>query len=105
MSRELSERVDGFLVRGAVGRADVGVGREVEVGCVGGTFRVVEVGLETAGFDRGAAAPKLRGRGTVACATAGFETTAFGRLNIGSSRSSSSTISPITGTMTYHMQT
>ena len=94
MSRELSESVDGFLVRGAVGRVEFGVGREVEVGRVGGIIRVVGVALGSAGFDTGPAAPGARGRGTVACATAGFEIAAFGRLNIGSSKSSSSIISP-----------
>ena len=105
MSRELSESVDGFLVRVAVGRVVLVVGREVEVGRVGGIVRVGRVGLDSAGRDTGRTTPVVRGRGTVAEGTAGFETTAFGRLNIGSSRSSSSTVSPITGKMTYHMRT
>ena len=105
VSRALSESVDGFLERGAVGRADVAAGRDVEIGRVGGTVRVGRVGLDPAGRDTGRAAPVVRGRGTVAGGTAGFETAAFGRLNIGSSKSSSSTISPITGKMTYHMRT
>ena len=93
MSRELREMVDGFLERVAVGRVEVAAGRDVEVGRVGGIVRVVRVGLDPAGLDIGAAAPGARGRGTVADTIAGFETGAFGRLNIGSSRSSSSTIS------------
>jgi hypothetical protein len=95
--RELSERVDGFLVRGAVGRVVVGVGREVEVGRAGAITRSVRDGIVDAGraasFDPRVTVPKVRGRGTVA---AGFKT-ALGRLNIGSSKSSSSTISPALG--------
>jgi hypothetical protein len=97
VSRELSERVDGFLVRGAVGRVEVGVGWEVDVGRGGAMTPLVRDGTVVAGlaasFDTGVTAPKVRGRGTGVDVTAGFET-ALGRLNIGSSRSSSSTISP-----------
>jgi hypothetical protein len=97
VSRELSERVDGFLRRGAVGRVVVGVGREVDVGRAGAITPLVRDGTVDPGlaasFDPGVAAPKVRGRGTEVDVTAGFET-ALGRLNMGSSRSSSSTISP-----------
>jgi hypothetical protein len=97
VSRELSEMVDGFLVRGAVGRVDVGVGREVDVGRAGAIPPLVRDGTVVAGlaasFDPEVTAPKVRGRGTDVDVTAGFET-ALGRLNIGSSRSSSSIISP-----------
>jgi hypothetical protein len=95
VSRELSERVDGFLVRGAVGRVVVGVGREVDVGRAGAITPLVRDGTVDTGLAAGletGVAP-TRGRGTVADVTAGFKT-ALGRLNIGSSKSSSSTISP-----------
>ena len=90
MSREMSERADGFLAS-AVGRVVLVAGRDMEVGRVGGTFRVVGVGLETAGLDAVPAARGARGRGAVAVAIAGFETGTLGRLNIGSSKSSLST--------------
>jgi hypothetical protein len=95
LSRELSERVDGLLVRGAVGRVDVGVGREVDVGRAGAITPLVRDGIVDAGLAMGLETEvvPMRGRGTVADVTAGFKT-AFGRLNIGSSKSSSSTISP-----------
>jgi hypothetical protein len=95
VSRELSERVDGFLVRGAVKRVVVGVGREVDVGRAGAITPLVRDGIVDAGLAMGLETEvvPMRGRGTVADVTAGCKT-ALGRLNIGSSRSSSSTISP-----------
>jgi hypothetical protein len=95
--RELRERVDGFLMRGAVGRVDVGVGREVDVGRAGAITPLVRDGIVDTGLAAGletGVAPKVRGRGTAADVTAGLGTATFGRLNIGSSKSSSSTISP-----------
>jgi hypothetical protein len=95
VSRELSERVDAFLMRGAVKRVVVGVGREVDVGRAGAIAPLIRDGTVDTGLAAGletGVAP-TRGRGTVADVAADFKTT-LGRLNIGSSRSSSSTISP-----------
>ena len=96
--RELSERVDGFLVRSAVGRVVVGVGREVTIGRTGAVTALVRDGTVNPGlaasFDPGVTVPNARGRGRVVGVTTDFKT-ALGRLNIGSSKSSSSTISPL----------
>lgn len=92
--RGFSEMVDRSLMRGAAGRVVVGVGRETDVGRAGGITRLVRDGIVDVGLGAGletGVAP-IRGRGPDVDVTAGFKT-AFGRLNIGSSKSSSSIIS------------
>jgi len=85
-------------VRGAGGRAVVVAGRGVTIGRAGAVTALTRGGTVDPGlagsFDPGVTVPNVRGRGTVADVTTDFET-ALGRLNIGSSKSSSSTISPI----------
>ena len=83
-------------MRGAGGRAVVVAGRGVTIGRAGAVTALTRGGTVDPGLalDPGVTVPNVRGRGTVADVTTDFET-ALGRLNIGSSKSSSSTISPI----------